>query len=188
MIRVLGHASTAADGITRRDLLRAGSLASVLGGLRSPLASARQESRALVAKTKAVILLDLFGGPSHIDTFDMKPDAPPEIRGEFKSIPTVLPGVRVCEHLPLLAQRLNKLAVVRSVTHKYNSHNPYGVMTGFDGGHDQTDYFARPTNHPSVPSVCQFFGVGRGRDLPGYVMLPAFPGYSQGLRRAGPYS
>ena len=64
---------------------------------------------------------------------------------------------------------------------------PYGVMTGFDGGQDQTDYFAKPTNHPSVPSVCQYFGVGRGQDLPGYVMLPAFPGYTQGLRRAGPY-
>src|SRR4029079_5785154 len=87
------------------------------------------------APAKAAILLDLFGGPSHIDTFDLKPDAPPEIRGEVKSIPTVLPGYRVCEHLPLLAARLNKLAVVRSVTHKYNSHNPYGVMTGFDRGH-----------------------------------------------------
>ena len=53
---------------------------------------------------KAVILLDLFGGPSHIDTFDPKPDAPAEIRGEFGTIPTVLPGVRVCEHLPLLAR------------------------------------------------------------------------------------
>jgi hypothetical protein len=139
------------------------------------------------APAKAVILLDLFGGPSHIDTFDPKPDAPEGIRGEFGTIPTVLSGVRICEHLPLLAQRLNRLAVVRSVTHKYNSHNPYGVMTGFDGGHDQTDYFARPTNHPSVPSVCQFFGIGRGKELPGYVMLPAMPGYTQGLRRAGPY-
>jgi hypothetical protein len=189
MLRVLGHPSTACDGITRRELLRAGSLASLTaigagtGGVNPPLAQAKAKS----APAKAVILLDLFGGPSHIDTFDLKPDAPPEIRGEFKSIPTVLPGYRVCEHLPMLSTRVDKLAVVRSVSHKYNSHNPYGVMTGFDGGHDQTDYFARPTNHPSVPSVCQYFGVGRGTELPGYVMLPAFPGYSQGLRRAGPY-
>ena len=186
MLRVLGHPSTACDGITRRELLRAGSLASLAAlsaGLHPPLATAAAKS----APAKAVILIDLYGGPSHIDTFDPKPDAPEGIRGEFGTIPTVLPGVRVSEHLPLLATRLNKLAVVRSVTHKYNSHNPYGVMTGFDGGHDQTDYFARPTNHPSVPSICQFFGVGRGKDLPGYVMLPAYPGYSQGLRRAGPY-
>ena len=134
-----------------------------------------------------MILIDLFGGPSHIDTFDPKPDAPDGIRGEFATIPTVLPGVRISEHLPHLSRRLDRLAVVRTVTHRYNSHNPYGVMTGFDGGQDQTDYHARPTNHPSVPSVCQYFGVGRSTDLPGYMMLPAFPGYSQGLRRAGPY-
>jgi hypothetical protein len=183
MLRVLGYPTAACDGITRRDLLRAGALTALAPF--APYAGALAKPQA--APAKAVILLDLFGGPSHIDTFDLKPDAPPEIRGPFAAIPTALPGYRVCEHLPLLAQRLNKLAVVRSVTHKYNSHNPYGVMTGYDGGHDQTDYFARPTNHPSVPSVCQFFGVGRGRELPGYVMLPAFPGYSQGLRRAGPY-
>jgi hypothetical protein len=183
MLRVLGHPTAACDGITRRELLRAGTLAALfpVAGGRSSAGSAGN------APAKAVILLDLFGGPSHIDTFDLKPEAPPEIRGEFKSVATVLPGYRICEHLPMLATRLDRLAVVRSVTHKYNSHNPYGVMTGFDGGHDQTDYFARPTNHPSVPSICQYFGVGRSRELPGYVMLPAFPGYSQGLRRAGPY-
>jgi hypothetical protein len=182
MLRVLGHASAACDGITRRELLRAGSLAA-LGAMAGGRACAGTDRRL----ANAVILLDLFGGPSHVDTFDPKPDAPDGIRGEFKTIPTVLPGVRVCEHLPLLARRLDRLAVVRTVSHRYNSHNPYGVMTGFDGGQDQTDYFARPTNHPSVPCVSQYFGVGRGKDLPGYVMLPAFPGYTQGLRRAGPY-
>jgi hypothetical protein len=185
MLRVLGHSSAACDGITRRELLRAGTLAALSPALaRGNEATADRKNN---APAKAVILIDLFGGPSHIDTFDLKPDAPAEIRGPFRPINTVLTGVRICEHLQMLAQRLNKLAIVRTVSHKYNSHNPYGVMTGFDGGHDQTDYFARPTNHPSVPSVCQFFGVGRGHDLPGYVMLPAIPGYSQGLRRAGPY-
>jgi hypothetical protein len=180
MLRVLGHASPAADGVTRRDLLRAGALSLLVPGIAAAAPAPR-------GKAKAVILLDLFGGPSHIDTFDLKPSAPDGIRGPFASIPTNLPGYRVCEHLPLLSRRLDKFAVVRSVSHRYNSHNPYGVMTGYDGGQDQTDYFARPTNHPSVPSVCQHFGVGRGKELPGYVMLPALPGYTQGLRRAGPY-
>jgi hypothetical protein len=189
MLRVLGHSNAACDGLTRRDLLRAGILfpgtAAVSAARATAAGAAAVPGKSAAAK--AVILLDLFGGPSHIDTFDPKPNAPEGIRGEFGTIATALPGVRICEHLPLLAKRLNRLAVVRSVTHKYNSHNPYGVMTGFDGGHDQTDYFARPTNHPSVPSVCQYFGVGRGKDLPGYVILPASPGYTQGLRRAGPY-
>lgn len=185
MIRVLGHRSPASAGPTRRDLLRAGSLAALTTTAAPGVAPARADGPR--APAKAVVLIDLFGGPSHIDTFDPKPDAPDGIRGEFRTIPTALPGVRVCEHLPRLARRLDRLAVVRSVTHRYNSHNPYGVMTGFDGGHDQTDYCARPTNHPSVPSVCQYLGVGRGTDLPGYVVLPAVPGYTQGLRRAGPY-
>src|SRR3954470_12708951 len=133
MLRVLGRPSAACDGVTRRDLLRAGSLAALTacsGGSRPPLAGAA-ESRATAAPAKAVILLDLFGGPSHIDTFDPKPAAPAEIRGEFGTIPTALPGVRVCEPLPQLARRLDRLAVVRTVSHRYNSHNPYGVMTGF---------------------------------------------------------
>lgn len=165
--------------VTRRDFLHAGSLVAACGvaGAAPPRA----------AKAKSILLLDLFGGPSHIDTFDPKPNAPAEVRGEFGTIPTALPGFRVCEHLPELARRLDRFATIRTVSHRYNSHNPYGVMTGFDGGQDQTDYFARPTNHPSVATVCRYFGLGRGTDLPGYVMLPAAPGYTQGLRRAGPY-
>ncbi len=182
MLRLLGHRSAACDGLTRRDVLRAGSLAA-LGALAASPARASGRS----APARAVILIDLFGGPSHIDTFDPKPNAAAEIRGEFGSIPTALPGVRATEHVPLLAKRLDKLTLVRTVSHGYNSHNPYAVMTGYTGGQDQTDYHAKPTNHPSIPSVCQYLGVGRGGELPGYVLLPAFPGYSEGLRRAGPY-
>ena len=186
MIRVLGHATAACDGLHRRDLLKAGSLA-LLGAATSRLGASSPGSPRRAAKTQAVILIDLFGGPSHIDTFDPKPDAPAEIRGDFGTIPTVLPGVRVTECLPRMARMLDRTTLIRTVSHGYNSHNPYAVMTGYTGGQDQLDYFAKPTNHPSIPSICQYFGVGRGGELPGYVMLPAFPGYSQGLRRAGPY-
>jgi hypothetical protein len=170
--------------VTRRDFLHAGSLAAACG-VASGAARASTDRRS--APAKSILLLDLFGGPSHIDTFDPKPNAPAEVRGEFGTIPTALPGFRVCEYLPELARRLDRFATIRTVSHRYNSHNPYGVMTGFDGGQDQTDYFARPTNHPSVATVCRYFGLGRGTELPGYVMLPAAPGYTQGLRRAGPY-
>jgi hypothetical protein len=122
-----------------------------------------------------------------LDTFDPKPDAPAEIRGEFGVIATSLPGVSVSEHLPRTARFLHRCCLIRTVSHGYNSHNPYAVMTGFTGGSDREDYYARPTNHPSMGSVLQYLGIGRQRGLPGYVCLPAFPGYSQGLRRAGPY-
>jgi hypothetical protein len=60
-------------------------------------------------------------------------------------------------------------------------------MTGYTGGNDREDYFAKPNNHPGMGAVCQYFGIGKRLGLPGYVVLPAMPGYSQGLRRAGPY-
>ncbi len=192
MLRVLGFPTKACDGITRRELLTAGLFAPALGQVRRASAASRKVLVENEAKQKnrfarAFILIDLFGGPSHLDTFDPKPQAPPEIRGEFSTIATSIPGLRICEHLPNLATRMHRCALIRTVSHRYNSHNPYAVMTGFDGGQDQLDYFAKPTHHPSVPSVCQYLGVGRSEELPGYVMLPAHPGYSQGLRRAGPY-
>lgn len=180
MLRLFGHASRACDGITRRELLTAGTLSLLAPALVSG-------GSAKSAPAKAVILIDLFGGPSHIDSFDPKPDAPPEVRGEFGSIPTRHSGVRFSEHVPKLARLADRFCLIRTVSHRYNSHNPYGVMTGFDGGNDRENYFAKPTDHPSIASVCQYHGVGRRRDLPSYVVLPAFPGYSQGLRRAGPY-
>jgi hypothetical protein len=181
MLRILGHPSSACDGITRRELLTAGALALLAPGLS---ASSRLPR---AGRARAVILLDLFGGPSHIDSFDPKPDAPAEVRGEFSTIATKHSGVRFTEHVPRLARIADRFCLIRTVSHKYNSHNPYGVMTGFDGGQDQTNYFARPTDHPAIACVAQYLGVGRSRDLPPYVVLPAHPGYSQGLRRAGPY-
>ena len=185
MLRLLGHPAATCGGVTRRELLQLGAM-SLFGASISTPALAENPSR-LSAKAKSVILIDLFGGPSHIDSFDPKPDAPQEIRGEFGVIPTSIPGLRICEHLPLLSKIMHQLCLIRTVTHGYNSHNPYAVMTGYTGGQDQVDYYSKPTNHPSMGSVCQYFGIGTKRDLPGYVMLPAFPGYSQGLRRAGPY-
>lgn len=188
MLTILGAKSSKfCDGVSRREVLRAGAL-SMFGGLFLPgtrqagAGSARPAGRA-----RSVILLDLFGGPSHIDTFDPKPAAPAEVRGEFEPIATALPGVQVCEHLPRLANWLHRTCLIRTVSHGYNSHNPYAVMTGFTGGNDQENYFAKPSDHPSMGSVCQYLKVGQRRGLPGYVCLPAHPGYSQGLRRSGPY-
>jgi hypothetical protein len=138
------------------------------------------------ARARSIILVNLFGGPSHLDMFDMKPEAPAEVRGEFRPIATSVPGLSICEHLPKLAQWMHKATLIRSVTHHYNSHNPYAVLTGFTGGDDRENYFTKRTDHPGISAVCQYLGIGP-RDLPGSVFVPGLPGYSQGLRRAGPY-
>ena len=184
MFRILGHAAKACDGLTRRALLQASGLS--LLACAAEARAATPVSRTTAGPVRSVVLIDLFGGPSHLDMFDPKPDAPAEIRGEFQAIRTSLPGVLVTEHLPRVSRWLDRTCLVRTVSHPYNSHNPYAVMTGYTGGQDQRDYFASPTNHPSMGSVCHYSGLTRA-GIPPYVVLPAYPGYSQGLRRAGPY-
>ncbi len=185
MLSILGPGGQSCAGVSRREVLRVGAL-TTLGGatLAGPLASAA--TAAPSGRIKSVILIDLFGGPSHIDMFDLKPSAPVEVRGEFGVIPTTLPGLQICEHLPNLAGWMDRVTLIRTLSHGYNSHNPYAVMTGFTGGNDAQDYFSRPTDHPSMGSVCHFMGLTKS-GIPPYIVLPALPGYSQALRRCGPY-
>src|SRR5215472_6804959 len=110
---------TNCQGMTRRDCLRLG-LGSLLGGglvhalrLRSLAGSAESPA----AKAKSCILIWLDGGPTHYETFDPKPEAPKEIRGEFQPIPTRVPGMVFSQHLKRLAAIADKLAVVRSIRH-----------------------------------------------------------------------
>ena len=119
--------------LTRRDALRIGSLA--LTGLTLPRllsAEATQTSPARRKGAKSCIFLFLDGGPSHIDLWDMKPHAPADVRGEFQPIPTQVPGVQVCEHLPMLAKQMHNVAIVRSVHHTIVDHNAgaYYALTG----------------------------------------------------------
>jgi hypothetical protein len=153
--------------------------------LTAPAAIASNQSPK-TARSRSVVLFNLFGGPSHLDMFDLKPGAPLEIRGEFRPIDTSLSGVQICEHLPRIAKLMNRATLIRTLSHGYNSHNPYAVLTGFTGGNDRENYFAKSTDHPSMGAVCQYLGVGR-RDVPVHVCAPAHPGWSQSLRRAGPY-
>ncbi len=185
MLQVLGRAASACDGVTRRALLSIGASSLFTLG-RGFGAAGAATARRPAGRVRSVVLIDLFGGPSHLDMFDPKPEAPAEIRGEFRAIPTSLPGVLVSEHLPRVSRWLDRTCLVRTVSHPYNSHNPYAVMTGYTGGQDQRDYFSSPTNHPSMGSVCHYAGLTQP-GIPPYVVLPAYPGYSQGLRRAGPY-
>jgi len=186
MLRILGRESRTCEGTTRRDVLRAGGL-SLLGGMLLPrYLHAKSQQPGREGPAKAVILLNLFGGPSHLDMFDMKPDAPENVRGEFKPISTSIPGVHICELLPLTAAAMQRATLIRTHSHPYNSHNPYNVLTGYAGGKDSDNYFAKRTDHPSMGSVMQHCGL-RSQGVPSYVFMPAHPGYSQALRRAGPY-
>src|SRR5688572_24956904 len=98
--------------VRRREFLRAGALSLFGMGLPS-LIQARENLAAPRGRAKACILLFMWGGPAQQDTWDMKPDAPAEYRGEFASISTTVPGLRICEHLPRLAQRARHLALIR---------------------------------------------------------------------------
>jgi len=129
MFTFLGEARQCRKGVTRRDVLRLGSLG--LGLSLADVLCARAATPT-ASRTKSVILIWLRGGASHIDSYDMKPDAPAEIRGEFKPIQTNLPGIQVCEHLPLHAKMMDKLAVFRGIkSNDLGDHTPHYILTGF---------------------------------------------------------
>src|SRR5215472_5826900 len=120
MLDLVGPSYRCCDGVSRRSFLKVGFLGlaelSLADHLRLRAAQAKP------TKDTAVILLWLGGGPSHIDMYDLKPEAPAEFRGEFKSIATNLPGVRVGEHLPMQSRLMDKISIVRSVTHTNAGH------------------------------------------------------------------
>jgi len=129
MLTVHGHKNARfCDGASRRDFLRIGGLA--LGGLSLP-SILRAEAAAGVGRShKAVIMIFLPGGPSHQDIFDLKMDAPSEIRGEFKPIATNVPGIQITEHLPRLAQIMDKCTLIRSMSDCDTRHDAFQCLTG----------------------------------------------------------
>src|SRR5687767_11307464 len=116
--------------VTRRTALTVGGLG--LAGLTLPDLLRAESAATKKATARSVIMLFQFGGPSQFETFDPKPTAPAEIRGEFGAIPSSIPGVLVGEHLPRLAKLAHKYALVRSVHHTRSQHNPgaYYSLTG----------------------------------------------------------
>ncbi|MEZ6146018.1 MAG: DUF1501 domain-containing protein [Planctomycetaceae bacterium] len=191
MLSILGRKTVLCDGVTRRESLRVGGL-SLFAGMALPrLLAATEASQGKTEGTaKSVILFNLLGGPSHMDMFDMKPQAPVEIRGEFEPIASSLPGLQVCEHLPNTAKLMHKASLIRTVTHNYNAHNPLAMMTGFALG-ENGQLAAKPTDPPDIGAICQYLQMGP-RELPGAVCLPCYPGWGEatmypGLRRPGPY-
>src|SRR5437763_16547577 len=115
------------DGLTRRDFLRVGALSAGAVGL--SLADLARLQRAGAADPSGginCILLFLVGGPSHLDTWDLKPAAPDTVRGPFQPIPTNVPGIDIGEHFPLMARMAERYALLRSVHHKAETHQETG--------------------------------------------------------------
>ena len=151
----------------RRDFLRIGSLGALGISLDGVL-------RAGAKRDISCILLWQSGGCGHLDTFDLKPDAPKEIRGEFKPIPTNVPGIQICEHLPFTARQADKFTILRSMKSRENNHERAinYLLTG---------YLPLPTlEFPSVGSVISK-ELGSKNGLPPYVAVPnTFPSYGAG--------
>jgi uncharacterized protein (DUF1501 family) len=155
------------DGLTRRDFLRAGALSAGAVGL-SLADLARLEAASSRSRDVNCILLFLVGGPGHLDTWDLKPDAPAEVRGPFRPVRTNVPGVEVCEHFPLMATVADRYALVRSVHHAEAPIHETGhqlMQTGrlSRGGQD----------HPHYGAVLSRLRGPRADGVPASVVVPA---------------
>lgn len=159
--------------VSRRQVLRAGALGLAGAGISLPqILAAEQGSAAIRAAADACILIFLDGGPSHLDMWDMKPQAPDGIRGEFQQVPTSLPGYFLSEHLPRLAQQMHRATVVRSMHHGVNNSHAaavYAALTGHDRG--ELGGGTRPTDNPSPGAMAQKFRPTTADALP-QVHLP----------------
>ncbi len=169
------HIQTTAAHANRRSLLKMGSVG-LFGMLGLPdflKASAEASDSVSESKIEAVILLEHYGAPSHIDTWDPKPNAPDRIRGEFGTIATSLPGYRVTDIMPRLAKLCDRFCIVRSMSHKIFNHNPgtYQAITGNDNIRDVVQVGASSKDWPAIGSVVAKFRGPRA-DVPPFVSLP----------------
>lgn len=185
MLSLVRNQRTAA-GWTRREVLRAGGL-SLLGLDAAGLARLQAAAGAGAPRARSCIFIFLFGGPSQIDLWDMKPDAPAEIRGEFRPIHSRVAGLEICEHLPLLAAALDKVCLLRSMCHRMPVHGPAcsEMYTGRPYFGPPTTDQARPEDWPSLASLVTRFGR-RDAGLPPSIVLPWYSQFAgQDKRIAG---
>lgn len=128
MLTLLGPSSRFCDGLSRRTFLKVGSLA--LGGLTLPRLLQAESNAGIRKSNKSVIMVYLSGGLAHQDTFDLKPNAPSEVRGEFRPINTNVPGIQIGEHLPRLARCMDRIALLRALVGWRDEHSSWQNMTG----------------------------------------------------------
>lgn len=163
MLTFFGSQQKFCDGLNRRSFLKIGAFGAGLT-LADMLRAKAQAAPGASTSNKAAIMIYLPGGPSHMDMYDLKPDAPMEYKGEFKPIATNVAGVQICEHFPLQARMFDKLAVVRSIV-SVDEHSDSLVMTGYS---DNTNRIA---HHPSFGSVVSRVRGTSNADIPPFVSL-----------------
>jgi Protein of unknown function (DUF1501) len=205
MLRILGSSRRLCDRVSRRDVLRIGSVgfgSLALGDLLAlQKAQAANVGGSTFGRAKRIILLYLYGAAAQHETFDPKPAAPAEIRGEFRPIATAVPGVSIGEHLPKIAKIADRVTLLRSMTHPYNIHSAAYTLTGIDRVDIPMELNPYDTRHwPFFGSVLEYvaeaasFGgdadsAHRGkREVPSNIALPyLFSSRCPEFDRGGPY-
>lgn len=158
------------DGVTRRDFIKVGVLGTLGLTLADYLRAAQGQGNQ--APARSAIFVFLGGGPSHLDTFDLKPDAPAQIRGEFRPINTNVNGVQICEHLPALAQCADKFTILRGISHTL-------------AGHELGTEYLNTGNRPVPSLIYPGYGAIVSRELTGAADLPHFVAVPSTPQRAG---
>ncbi len=194
MLTVLSNPRRACDGLTRRAMLQIGG-AGMLGTSLPQVWAAETSGQTTTPRAKSVIFVFLYGGPSQLETFDMKPDAPTTIRGPFRPTASRTSGLRICEHLPKLAERSDQYCVVKTVNHPQNDHNgTHFIQTGrplppADRGAARVA--ATNKDWPAYGSVVSYLdkrAAGGEPRFPSYVYLPRPLGHMAGYDINGQYA
>jgi hypothetical protein len=166
------------DGVSRRNFLKIGALG--MGGLALPQLLQAEAASGIRKSHKAVIMIFLPGGPSHQDMFDLKMDAPSEIRGEFKPISTAVPGIEICEHLPLIAKQMKRATIIRSVVGAFDDHDAFQCLTGRPNRNQP------PGGWPSLGAVLSKLQGPVNRTVPPFVGLSPKMGEMRWARTGEP--
>lgn len=179
MLNILGNTRQVCNGMTRRQMIQAGGTG-LFGTSLPGLLEAEASENAKPGRAKSVLFIYLFGGPSQLESFDAKPDAPSHIVGPFKTTPSRNLDVRMCEHLPMLAERSNDFTLIRTLNHSQNDHNAsHYIQTGHpmppaERGPARVN--AAPNDWPATGSVVEYLDRGLqqtpNRAFPSYVFLP----------------